>query len=218
MRTLYTAAPCELTERCTLVRFFCTLVRFFALLCGFCSVCAAGYCYEAGGSVYFDTAAFTAAPSKCYGKLDPTKVAAGQAQGAAVAASGGEGGEGGEALSTDWTEGKTNAELLAEGEGALSAGAEADKRQPADFVLWKKSKVRNARLQLPMLLTVLYTSPRPSPHSHPHPQPPPSLHILAFALKRWVSQRGTRLGDVAGLAGTSNARLWRRICSGIRWI
>ena len=41
----------------------------------------------------------------------------------------------------DWTEGKSTAELLADGEGALSAGNEAEKRQPADFVLWKASKV-----------------------------------------------------------------------------
>lgn len=105
-----------------------------------------GYCYEAGGSVYFDTAAFSSAPSKRYGKLDPSKVAAGQAAGQAAAeadaaetAADGADGEG--AVSSDWTEGKSTAELLAEGEGALSAGSEADKRQPADFVLWKASKV-----------------------------------------------------------------------------
>ena len=32
-----------------------------------------GYCYEANGSVYFDTAAFAKAGLK-YGKLDPSKV------------------------------------------------------------------------------------------------------------------------------------------------
>ena len=37
----------------------------------------------------------------------------------------------------DWTEGKTSAELLAEGEGALSASTAGEKRNPNDFVLWK---------------------------------------------------------------------------------
>ena len=169
---------------------------------------ANGYCYEAGGSVYFDTAAFSAAPTKRYGKLDPTKVAAGQAQGAAAVAAA-EGGEG--ALSTDWTEGKTNAELLAEGEGALSAGAEADKRQPADFVLWKKSKVReNSRLlcSLPRLFRAQPWLAAPTPHpSVPFPLP----------ARRWASQRGTPRGGVAGLAGTLSARRWPRTCSATRW-
>ena len=57
-----------------------------------------------------------------YGKLDPAKVAAG-------------------AEAAAWTEGKSSAELLAEGEGALSAPSEGEKRHPADFVLWKASKV-----------------------------------------------------------------------------
>jgi len=65
------------------------------------------YCYEANGSVYFDTAAFAKAGLK-YGKLDPSKVG--------------------------------DAELMAEGEGALSGGFEGEKRQVADFVLWKRSK------------------------------------------------------------------------------
>ena len=82
-----------------------------------------GYCYESNGSVYFDTSAFISAPEMSYGKLEPSKVRAGQEQGA----------------SEDWTEGKSTAELLAEGEGSLSASAD-DKRNAADFVLWKASK------------------------------------------------------------------------------
>jgi hypothetical protein len=66
--------------------------------------------------VYFDTAAFAAAKGKTYGKLDPSKVAAGQAAAQPGAA--------------DWAEGKTSAELLAEGEGALTA-ADAEKRSSA---------------------------------------------------------------------------------------
>ena len=95
-----------------------------------------GYCYESNGSVYFDTNAFANAPDMTYGKLDPSKVSAGQMQGnrsptEADAA----------AEADDWTEGKSTAELLAEGEGALSAAAAAEKRHPADFVLWKASKL-----------------------------------------------------------------------------
>jgi len=69
-----------------------------------------GYCYEANGSVYFDTAAFTSSEGKVYGKLVDASALA-------------------------------DKELLAEGEGALSASsAEADKRHPSDFALWKASK------------------------------------------------------------------------------
>ena len=88
-----------------------------------------GYCYESNGSVYFDTAAFSSADGKTYGKLDPTKVRAGQAQGTE------------DPNSPDWTEGKSAAELLEEGEGSLSAAESSEKRHSADFVLWKASKV-----------------------------------------------------------------------------
>ena len=95
-----------------------------------------GFCYEANGSVYFDTVAFNSDETKRYGKLDPSKVAAGQAAGNAGASD-----AAAAAVDTEWTEGKSVAELLAEGEGSLSSGSEGDKRHPADFVLWKASKV-----------------------------------------------------------------------------
>ena len=78
---------------------------------------ANGYCYESNGSVYFNTAAFSAAPSKTYGKLDPSKIKLGG---------------GGDGDAPDWTEGKSAAELLAEGEGSLSAAAEGEKQKCAE--------------------------------------------------------------------------------------
>jgi len=88
-----------------------------------------GYCYESNGSVYFDTNAFANAPNMTYGKLDPSKVNLSPSEDDTAAET------------DDWTEGKSTAELLAEGEGALSAAAVAEKRHPADFVLWKASKL-----------------------------------------------------------------------------
>ena len=41
----------------------------------------------------------------------------------------------------EWTEGKSVSELLEDGEGALSAETASEKRQAADFVLWKASKL-----------------------------------------------------------------------------
>ena len=92
--------------------------------------------------------AFSKDESKTYGKLDPSKVAAGTA----------------EADSTDWTEGKSVAELLAEGEGALSGDTEAEKRHPADFVLWKASKAgepADASIALIYAITVVMTPSSP---------------------------------------------------------
>jgi cysteinyl-tRNA synthetase len=77
-------------------------------------IMANGFAYASGGSVYFDTAAFRAAPkgsrvAHTYGKLFP--------------------------------EAAGNSKLLDEGEGALSASAGArDKRDASDFALWKASK------------------------------------------------------------------------------
>lgn len=69
-----------------------------------------GFAYENRGSVYFDTRAFGEA-GYTYGKLEPTSVG--------------------------------NQTLIAEGEGSLTATDEAmknDKKDPSDFVLWKRSK------------------------------------------------------------------------------
>jgi cysteinyl-tRNA synthetase len=74
-----------------------------------------GYAYGAGGSVYFDVAAFESSSdggggARHYCKLAPEQI--------------------------------LNAELLAEGEGRLAATREyaGDKRSPRDFALWKRSK------------------------------------------------------------------------------
>ena len=79
-------------------------------------IIARGFAYPANGSVYFDTAGYAASKRHTYGKLVPENVG--------------------------------NTEALAEGEGVLAAAGAAaaaslgvaDKRDPNDFVLWKRSR------------------------------------------------------------------------------
>lgn len=52
-----------------------------------------GYCYEAGGSVYFDTAAFRAAEGKVYGKVLTSCTCSGSGRGSGSGSGGG--GDGG---------------------------------------------------------------------------------------------------------------------------
>ena len=156
-----------------------------------------GFCYEANGSVYFDTAAFSGDPTKTYGKLDPSKVAAGAA---AVGAD-----------ASDWTEGKSVAELLAEGEGALSV------RLPLHGFLLALSTTLSPPLSSHVLLhslsPLLSTSHRPTrnpPHSRRTPRarrrtPPTSS---CGRPPRRGSPCGRLRGVSAAQGGTSNAQQW----------
>ena len=103
-----------------------------------------GFCYEANGSVYFDTVAFNSDETKRYGKLDPSKVAAGQAAGNAGASD-----AAAAAVDTEWTEGKSVAELLAEGEGSLSSGS-GRQAPPCRLCVMEGVKSGRARVGLAM--------------------------------------------------------------------
>ena len=116
---------------------------------------ANGFCYEAGGSVYFDTAAFIKSGKKCDRPrpsdrrrrvppppcpsavrsflASPTlrrygKLDPGKLEGLDAAAT---------------------AALAEEGEGSLSTPAAGEKRQAQDFVLWKASKAGEPKWESP---------------------------------------------------------------------
>ena len=94
-----------------------------------------GSAYEAAGSVYFDVAQFSAAPGHKYGKLVHNLAG----HGGNTAASAPPDADGGGSMHDDTA--AVAAAALADGEGALSGPeATSQKRNAADFALWKASK------------------------------------------------------------------------------
>lgn len=99
-----------------------------------------GFAYEVDGSVYFDTVKFDRDPGHTYCKLEP-KSAAGVKQASAMQ----EGSDDVDTADRDAAHALANAQA----EGELSQITPLAKRHPADFALWKQSKLGEPRWDSP---------------------------------------------------------------------